>query len=197
MRASGPASGQASHCPRKGARWLGSLSWTRIPGRARWRFSMSSWADDADDDQGPDFKAAPPPVKSKWGSVQPVQPVGLVFEDFEVRNAHKPAFPKSRHSTAPEQRPQCLRSAGSGVGLHPRVVPWCPRPVLWNGPRARRGSRGEGMTVTLTAWPFACFECRAQLLLLQARAARQMTKVRAAAVIAGVSLCCAVSLLLL
>ena len=49
---------------------------------------MSSWADDADDDQGPDFKAAPPPVKSKWGSVQPVQPVGLVFEDFEVRSAH-------------------------------------------------------------------------------------------------------------
>ena len=45
---------------------------------------MSSWADDADDDKGPDFKAAPPPVKSKWGSVQPVQPVGLVFEDFEV-----------------------------------------------------------------------------------------------------------------
>jgi hypothetical protein len=160
--------------------------------------SMSSWADDADDDQGPDFKAAPPPVKSKWGSVQPVQPVGLVFEDFEVRNAHKPAFPKSRLSTAPEQRPQCLRSAGSGMALHPRVVPWCPRPVLWDGPRARRGSRGEGMqeTVTLTAWPFACFESRAQLLLLQARAARRMTKARAA-VIAGVSLCCAVSLLLL
>ena len=50
------------------------------------RSSMStSWADDADDDQSPDF-AAPPPKKSGWGNVEKVQPAGLVFEDFEVGN---------------------------------------------------------------------------------------------------------------
>lgn len=51
-----------------------------------WRQTMSSWADDADDDNSaPDFSAIPPPPKAGWGKVEAVQPVGLVFEDFEVR----------------------------------------------------------------------------------------------------------------
>lgn len=45
--------------------------------------SMSSWADEADDNQAPDF-ADLPPKKSGWGNVEKVQPAGLVFEDFEV-----------------------------------------------------------------------------------------------------------------
>jgi hypothetical protein len=45
----------------------------------------ASWADQTDDN---DSAPAPPPsVKPGWGKVAPVQAVGLVFEDFEVKNS--------------------------------------------------------------------------------------------------------------
>jgi hypothetical protein len=61
--------------------------------------SMSSWADEADENQAPDF-ADLPPKKSGWGNVEKVQPAGLVFEDFEVRalfrRGARPAAPSLR-----------------------------------------------------------------------------------------------------
>ena len=45
----------------------------------------ASWADQTDDN---DSAPAPPPsAKPGWGKVAPVQAVGLVFEDFEVKNS--------------------------------------------------------------------------------------------------------------
>jgi len=95
---------------------------------------MSSWADDADEDQSPDFSAAPP-VKSGWGKVEVVQPVGLTFEDFEV-NAVQPPRPcpaAGRAAAAPEP-------PGVASSRPRRGVAWPLRPArngaAWRGPHA-------------------------------------------------------------
>ena len=73
---------------------------------------MSSWADEADETA--DF-GAPPPVKSGWGKVEPVQPVGLTFEDFEVRSI------PSQHHVTPVH---CLCMLPLILSRHPCTSGW-------------------------------------------------------------------------